>query len=201
MYSAGRQGVDGRARPGEGRAWPPTSAGGSRSTSSTAPRSPHIFAVGDVIGFPALAARAWTRDASRPTTRSASRPRELQRAAAHRHLHDPRDLLLRADRGGADDVGGPLRGRACRATASSPAAQIVGDSYGMLKLLVSTEDRKLLGVHVFGTERHRPRAHRPGDHGLRRHRRLPRRHGASTTRRCPRPTRSPRWTPRTRCVR
>ena len=29
--------------------------------------------------------------------------------------------------------------------------QIVGDSYGMLKLLVSTETRKLLGVHVFGT--------------------------------------------------
>ena len=29
--------------------------------------------------------------------------------------------------------------------------QIVGDSYGMLKLLVSPDDRKLLGVHVFGT--------------------------------------------------
>jgi NAD(P) transhydrogenase len=29
--------------------------------------------------------------------------------------------------------------------------QILGDTYGMLKLLVSTEDRTLLGVHVFGT--------------------------------------------------
>jgi NAD(P) transhydrogenase len=29
--------------------------------------------------------------------------------------------------------------------------QIVGDSYGMLKLLVSPETKKLLGVHVFGT--------------------------------------------------
>src|SRR2546423_13561198 len=29
--------------------------------------------------------------------------------------------------------------------------QIAGDSYGMLKLLVSTDDRKLLGVHIFGT--------------------------------------------------
>ena len=29
--------------------------------------------------------------------------------------------------------------------------QIVGDSYGMLKLLVSTEDLRLLGVHIFGT--------------------------------------------------
>jgi NAD(P) transhydrogenase len=29
--------------------------------------------------------------------------------------------------------------------------QIIGDSYGVLKLLVSSEDRSLLGVHVFGT--------------------------------------------------
>ena len=29
--------------------------------------------------------------------------------------------------------------------------QIIGDSYGVLKLLVSPEDRTLLGVHVFGT--------------------------------------------------
>ena len=29
--------------------------------------------------------------------------------------------------------------------------QIVGDSYGMLKLLVHAVDRTLLGVHVFGT--------------------------------------------------
>ncbi|MFF3142333.1 Si-specific NAD(P)(+) transhydrogenase, partial [Streptomyces sp. NPDC057927] len=29
--------------------------------------------------------------------------------------------------------------------------QIIGDSHGMLKLLVSPDDRKLLGVHCFGT--------------------------------------------------
>jgi NAD(P) transhydrogenase len=29
--------------------------------------------------------------------------------------------------------------------------QIVGDSYGMLKLIVHAQDRTLLGVHVFGT--------------------------------------------------
>ena len=29
--------------------------------------------------------------------------------------------------------------------------QIAGDSYGMLKLLVSSADHKLLGVHIFGT--------------------------------------------------
>jgi NAD(P) transhydrogenase len=30
--------------------------------------------------------------------------------------------------------------------------QIIGDSYGVLKLLVSPEDHSLLGVHVFGTQ-------------------------------------------------
>jgi NAD(P) transhydrogenase len=30
--------------------------------------------------------------------------------------------------------------------------QIIGDSYGMLKLLVSTETKRLLGVHVFGSQ-------------------------------------------------
>jgi len=29
--------------------------------------------------------------------------------------------------------------------------QIIGDSYGVLKLLVCLDTRKLLGVHVFGT--------------------------------------------------
>jgi NAD(P) transhydrogenase len=29
--------------------------------------------------------------------------------------------------------------------------QIAGDSYGMLKLLVSTDNLRLLGVHIFGT--------------------------------------------------
>jgi NAD(P) transhydrogenase len=29
--------------------------------------------------------------------------------------------------------------------------QILGDTYGMLKLLVSDEDRRVLGVHVLGT--------------------------------------------------
>lgn len=29
--------------------------------------------------------------------------------------------------------------------------QIIGDSYGMLKLIVHSETRQILGVHVFGT--------------------------------------------------
>ena len=50
----------GRARPTRSTstrpASRPTSAAGSRSTSTSAPQVPHIYAVGDVIGFPSLAA-------------------------------------------------------------------------------------------------------------------------------------------------
>jgi NAD(P) transhydrogenase len=58
-------------------------------------------------------------------------------------------------------------------------AQITGDSYGMLKLLVSPDNHKLLGVHIFGTNAHRTRPYRPGGHGLWRHGRVPRRRGVN----------------------
>ncbi len=55
--------------------------------------------------------------------------------------------------------------------------QIAGDSYGMLKLLVSTEDLQAARRAHLRHQRHRDGAHRPGGDGLRRHRRLPRRRG------------------------
>ena len=71
--------------------------------------------------------------------------------------------------------------------------QIAGDSYGMLKLLVSTDDLTLLGVHIFGSNAtemvHIGQAvmgceARWSIWSMR----------CSTTRRSPRPTRSPRST-------
>ena len=48
-------GRDRRSRPRGGRHRGRRRAAASRSTSTTAPRSTHIYAVGDVIGFPSLA--------------------------------------------------------------------------------------------------------------------------------------------------
>jgi len=111
---------------------------------------PHIYAVGDVIGFPALAATSM----------------EQGRLAAHHAFGEPC---------GAGQVPQPIGiysipeisfvGRtedelteACvpfevgvSRYRELARGQIVGDSYGVLKLLVSPEDGKLLGVHVFGT--------------------------------------------------
>jgi NAD(P) transhydrogenase len=111
---------------------------------------PSIYAVGDVIGFPALAATSM----------------EQGRLAAHHacglpvhfaHLLQPIGIYSLPEIsfiGKTEDqlthecipfeVGVSRYRELAR-------GQIIGDSYGVLKLLVSPEDHKLLGVHVFGT--------------------------------------------------
>jgi NAD(P) transhydrogenase len=111
---------------------------------------PHIYAVGDVIGFPALAATSM----------------EQGRLAAHHacgepvhtaHMLQPIGIYSLPEIsfiGKTEDqltkecvpfeVGVSRYRELAR-------GQIIGDSYGVLKLLVSPEDRTLLGVHVFGT--------------------------------------------------
>ena len=94
-------------------------------------------------------------DGARPPRRAArvrrARPGD-HRAAAVRHLHDPGDQLRRQDGGGAHRRGRPVRDRRLRYRELA-RGQILGDSYGLLKLLVGTADRRVLGVHVLGTGR------------------------------------------------
>ncbi|MEB3022498.1 Si-specific NAD(P)(+) transhydrogenase [[Mycobacterium] crassicus] len=110
----------------------------------------HIYAVGDVIGFPALAATSM----------------EQGRLAAYHAFGEPTDGItdlqpigiysipevsyvgateLELTRNAIPYEVGVARYR------ELARGQIAGDSYGMLKLLVSTTDLKLLGVHIFGT--------------------------------------------------
>jgi NAD(P) transhydrogenase len=111
---------------------------------------PHIFAVGDVIGFPALAATSM----------------EQGRLAAYAAFGEPPSsvgALLPIGVYTIPEISFVGRNEAELTDASIPyevgisryrelaRGQILGDSYGMLKLLVSLEDRRLLGVHVFGT--------------------------------------------------
>ncbi|MFH8217950.1 Si-specific NAD(P)(+) transhydrogenase [Streptomyces sp. NPDC018057] len=111
---------------------------------------PHIYAVGDVIGFPALAATSM----------------EQGRAAAYHACGEPVGRLdglqpigiytipeisfvgRTEDRLTEDRVPFEVGVSRYRELARG---QIVGDSHGMLKLLVSPEDRTLLGVHCFGS--------------------------------------------------
>lgn len=111
---------------------------------------PHIYAVGDVIGFPALAATSM----------------EQGRLAAYHAFGEPTDVITEVQPIGIYSIPEISYVGATEVELTKNAipyevgvaryrelarGQIAGDSYGMLKLLVSTEDRKLLGVHIFGT--------------------------------------------------
>jgi NAD(P) transhydrogenase len=111
---------------------------------------PHIYAVGDVIGFPALAATSM----------------EQGRIAAHHACGEPLHGLGKTQPIGIYTIpeisfvgrteeeltheNVPFEAGISRYRELA-RGQIIGDSYGVLKLLVSLEDHKLLGVHVFGT--------------------------------------------------
>src|SRR5918993_915222 len=110
----------------------------------------HIYAVGDVIGFPALAATSMDQGrlaAYHAFGEPAKGMTELQPIGIY--------SIPEVSYVGATEVDltrdsipyevGVSRYR------ELARGQIAGDSYGMLKLLVSTEDLKLLGVHIFGT--------------------------------------------------
>ncbi|MCW7945067.1 pyridine nucleotide-disulfide oxidoreductase [Streptomyces hygroscopicus] len=149
MYSAGRQGLtDGLGLDKAGLA--SDARGRIKVDEHYRTEVPHIYAVGDVIGFPALAATSM----------------EQGRLAAYHACGEPVHEI-----GGLQPIGiytipeisfigrtedqltedcvpfevGVSRYR------ELARGQIIGDSHGMLKLLVSPADRTLLGVHCFGT--------------------------------------------------
>jgi NAD(P) transhydrogenase len=110
----------------------------------------HIYAVGDVIGFPALAATSMEQGrlaAYHAFGESTARLTDLQPIGIY--------AIPEVSYVGANEVEltkdaipyevGVSRYR------ELARGQIAGASHGMLKLLVSTEDLKLLGVHIFGT--------------------------------------------------
>ncbi|HEX3784294.1 MAG TPA: Si-specific NAD(P)(+) transhydrogenase [Pseudonocardiaceae bacterium] len=110
----------------------------------------NIYAVGDVIGFPALAATSM----------------EQGRLAAHHACGEPLHALSTLQPIGIYTIPEisfigktedelteeriPFEVGVSRYRELA-RGQIIGDSYGVLKLLVSPDDRSLLGVHVFGT--------------------------------------------------
>ncbi|MEO5874528.1 MAG: Si-specific NAD(P)(+) transhydrogenase [Streptosporangiaceae bacterium] len=111
---------------------------------------PHIYAVGDVIGFPALAATSMEQGRSAAqhafgepvNSMHALQPIGIYTIPEISFVGKSEDELTRTRV--PFEVGISRYRELAR-------GQIIGDSYGMLKLLVSPDDRSLLGVHVFGT--------------------------------------------------
>ena len=111
---------------------------------------PHIYAVGDIIGFPALAATSMEQGrvaAHHACGEPLHEVSELQPIGIYRipeisFVGRTEEQLTR------DNVPFEVGVSRYRELARG---QIIGDSYGVLKLLVSLDDHKLLGVHCFGT--------------------------------------------------
>jgi NAD(P) transhydrogenase len=110
----------------------------------------HIYAVGDVIGFPALAATSMDQG----------------RLAAYHAFGEPAHAMTELQPIGIYSIPEVSYVGATEVELTKDSipyevgvsryrelarGQIAGDSYGMLKLLVSTDDLRLLGVHIFGT--------------------------------------------------
>jgi NAD(P) transhydrogenase len=112
---------------------------------------PHIYAVGDVIGFPALAATSMEqgRLAAHHACGEAVHAANLLQPIGIYSIPEISFIGRTEDQLTADCVPFEVGVSRYRELARG---QIIGDSYGVLKLLVSPEDHTLLGVHVFGTQ-------------------------------------------------
>ncbi|WP_392507698.1 Si-specific NAD(P)(+) transhydrogenase [Naumannella halotolerans] len=111
----------------------------------------HIYAVGDVIGFPALAATSMEQG-RRATYHAFGEPvqdelGELQPIGIYTI---PEISYVGATEEELTESSVPFEVGVARYRELARGA-ILGDSYGLLKIIVSSETRKLLGVHVFGT--------------------------------------------------
>ena len=149
MYSAGRQGKTAELCL-EAAGLTADDRGRIKVDENFVTEVPHIYAVGDVIGFPALAATSMEQGrlaAQHACGEPAGDLAELPPIGIYTipeisFVGRSEDELTR------DKVPFEVGVSRYRELARG---QIIGDSYGMLKLLVSPETRRLLGVHVFGT--------------------------------------------------
>ncbi|MFI9011624.1 Si-specific NAD(P)(+) transhydrogenase [Actinosynnema sp. NPDC053489] len=111
---------------------------------------PHIYAVGDVIGFPALAATSMDQGRLAAYHAFGERARELSALQPIGIYTIPEISYCGATEAELTSSAVPYEVGLARYRELARGS-IVGDAYGMLKLLVSSVDRKLLGVHLFGT--------------------------------------------------
>jgi NAD(P) transhydrogenase len=149
MYSAGRQGVTDELHLDKANL---TADKRGRISVDERYRTEvgHIYAVGDVIGFPALAATSMDQGRLAAYHAFDEPARELHGLQPIGIYTVPEISFCGKTEAELTGSSTPYEVGMSRYRELARGA-IVGDSYGMLKLLVSTEDRTLLGVHVFGT--------------------------------------------------
>jgi NAD(P) transhydrogenase len=110
----------------------------------------HIYSVGDVIGFPALAATSMDQGRLAAYHAFGEPARDMGDLQPIGIYTIPEVSFVGATESELTEKAVPYEFGIARYRELA-RGQIAGDSYGMLKLLVSTEDHTVLGVHIFGT--------------------------------------------------
>ena len=112
---------------------------------------PHIYAAGDVIGFPALASTSMEQarvamchafDLKYKSRVSTLLPMAVYTIPEIAAVGETEESCRRE--------GDRLRASAARATRTTSRGQIIGDVSGLVKLVFASDDRRLLGVHIVG---------------------------------------------------
>jgi NAD(P) transhydrogenase len=113
---------------------------------------PHIYAVGDVIGFPALASTSAEQGRVAACHAFGSRAKEALAQFLPAGIYTiPEASAVGLTEAQAREKGVPIVvGRADYD--QNPRGKIIGDKTGFLKLVFARDDLKLLGVHVIGEQ-------------------------------------------------
>jgi NAD(P) transhydrogenase len=111
---------------------------------------PHIFAVGDVIGFPSLAATSAEQGRLAALAAFGLEPGPMRETFPFGIYMIPEISMVgrteeELTRAGIPYVTGAARYR------EVARGEIAGDEHGLLKLLVNADTRRLEGVHIVGT--------------------------------------------------
>jgi NAD(P) transhydrogenase len=110
----------------------------------------HIYAVGDVIGFPSLAATAMEQGRIAACCAFGEPCRPMARFVPYGIYSIPEISFVGATEEELTEAAVPYEVGISR-WRELARGQILGDHHGLLKLLVSVGDHRILGVHAFGT--------------------------------------------------
>ena len=110
---------------------------------------PHIYAAGDVIGFPSLAATSMEQGRLAACHAFGVEASSMPELFPYGIYSIPEISVVGANEEGLTEQGVPYEvGKAQYREIAR--GQIIGDSTGLLKLIFHLETRKLLGVHIIG---------------------------------------------------
>jgi NAD(P) transhydrogenase len=148
LYSAGREGATGDLNLAAA-GLEADDRGRIEVDGSYRTKVPHVFAVGDVIGFPSLAATAMEQGRIAALEAFGQEHRSMPELFPIGIYTIPEIGFVGKSEQELTDSSTPYEVGVSRFRELARGA-ILADSHGMLKILVSPEDRHILGVHALG---------------------------------------------------